>query len=268
MRKSINNDRSQRDPEMTLDEVLEAYVMSERGPSREVLVQWLQRYPRYKEELVAFTARWSLATHLPDIQAEDEVDEATLIRRGMSVVYSILHAANQARALEGEHPLPPPAAERTPAELQSPVSPGLTQTSPKAQGKPDAFVGAQARLSAPIQGLMAEGARLGLTADALADKSGLSVSLLAKLERRVILADSIPHVVNESVARAIERSPSAVIAYSRMKPSFARGAEHRSEKAPVLPHELESFFDAVRSDPELTDDQRAALLALESKSER
>jgi len=266
MSKSSNKGRAQGDVQMTLDEVLEAYVLSDGGPSRQALAEWVLRYPEYKQELTALTAHWSLATHLPDAQEQDEVDEATLIRRGMSVVQSVLYSAQQARAVEADRPmLRTPIADWSPVESRPAASPlrPSTPISPTPRESAEASVDASARLSSPIKGLLAEGARCGLTPDALADQTGLSVSLLAKLERRVILADSIPRVVIERIAGAVGRDVPTVVDYSRLAPGFAYGAKHRSDKAPTLPRELEDFFDAVRNDPELTDEQRAALLALE-----
>lgn len=269
MSKPSNEGRAQGDVQMTLDEVLEAYVLSDGGPSRQALAEWVRRYPEYRQELITLTARWSLATHLPDVQEEgDDVDEATLIRRGMSVVQNVLYAAQQARAAEADRAVPhTPAADRSPAEPRPAASPrASTSRAPRRRESTEASVDASVRLSAPIRGLLAEGARCGFTPDALADQTGLSVSLLGKLERRVILADSIPREVSERIAVAVRRELPAVLDYSRLAPGFARGAEHRSSQTPVLPRELENFFDAVRNDPELTDEQRAALLALEDTS--
>lgn len=267
MSKLRNDGRAHGDIPMTIDEVLEAYVLSDGGPSRQALVEWVLRYPEYKQELTTFTARWSLASHLPDAPEGNDVDEATLIRRGMSVVQNVLYSAQQARAVEADRPVPrTPAADWSSVEPRPAASPRpSTPRSSTQRESAEASVDASARLSGPIRGLLAEGARCGLTPDALADQAGLSVSLLAKLERRVIRADSIPRVVIERVAGALRRDLPAVVDYSRLAPGFAHGAQHRSDKAPVLPRDLDDFFDAVRSDPELTDEQRAALLALEEK---
>ena len=230
MSKLSKQGRNQRNAQSSLDEVLEAYVMADGGPSREALAKWVQEYPEFAQELTALTARWGLATHLPDIHEQSEVDEATLILRGMSVVQSVL------------------------------LNPGQV----KASGTAD--VASRAQPSTPIRSLVDEGARVGLTPDALADRAGvMSVSLLAKLDRRVVQADTIPRVVSEGLAAAIRRDVRAVLAYSRLDAGFAFGAEHRASQAPALPGKLEDFFDAVRNDAELTDDQRAALLQLATR---
>lgn len=265
MSKPSKEGRAQGDVQIALDDVLEAYVLSDGGPSRQALAEWVRRYPQYSQELITLTARWSLATYLPEAEGQDEVDEATLIRRGMSIVQNVLYSAQQARAVDvGRAVLHTPAADRSPAANPPAASaPAGTSRSPARQESADAFTEVSARFAAPIRGLLAEGARCGLSPDALANQTGLSISLLSKLERRVILADSIPRVVSERIAGAVGRDLPAVLDYSRLTPGFASGAEHRSSKTPALPRELEDFHDAVRDDPELTSEQRAALLALQ-----
>ena len=247
MNKPSEMDQAQGDAEATLDEVLEAYITSERYPSGDLLREWVRRYPKHEQELITLTARWSLLAHLPDVQEEDEVDEATLIRRGMSVGQTVLHFANRAAHAETDLPAPlrsgskPRSRQEGTGGLARIVSPPLS----------------------PVRGLLVEGSQQGMTADMLAAEIGISVSLLAKMDRRVIKGDTIPRIVSARVAVGLKRDLPAILHYSRLEPRFASGAEHRANQAPVLPRHLESFFDAVRTDRELTDEQRRALLALE-----
>jgi hypothetical protein len=268
MSKSRNEKGSHEGVQLTLDEVLQAYVLSDEAPSRQTLPEWIQRYPHYKQELISLTARWSLATHLPDVQEQDEVDEATLILRGMSIVQNVLYTRPQTRAVELDclvrsTPVPDKSSVESQAAATSPHLSELRSVTQRESAGTSVYNAT--RLPIPIRGLISEGARCGLTVDALAGQTGLSVSLLAKLERRVIVATSIPRMMSERIAKAVRREPSAVMEYSRLTPTFAHGAQHRSNKAPVLPREPQDFFDAVRSDPELTVEQRRALLALEDK---
>lgn len=226
MSKPSKERQIQGNAQASLNEVLEDYVMADGAPSRESLAEWVRAYPEYEQELTALTARWALVTHLPDVHEQSDVDEATLIIRGMSVVQSVLLNARQAKAPE------------------------------------TADVASQSQPSTPIASFVADAARAGLTADALADRTGLSVSLVAKLDRRVVRADTIPRVVSERLAEAIRRDVRAVLNYSNLDAGFALAAEHRASQPPTLPAKLEDFFDAVCNDPELTDEQRAALLQL------
>ncbi len=74
-----------------LEDVLEAYVAANSSRSRDVLAEWIRRYPQYEHELTEFTVNWSLATWLPPAPDRQEVDEETLVLRGMSVVQDVLH---------------------------------------------------------------------------------------------------------------------------------------------------------------------------------
>jgi hypothetical protein len=245
--------RGDNPPLATLDEVLEAYAMSDGGPSLIALADWVRRYPEFEEELTSLTAYWGLATHLPDVQDPDEPDEETLVLRGMSVVQSLLHGQSG----------PSPVA---PGRHMPTTSGADLGTLPDSHVPPTRPTRAEVPLlrSTPIRGLLIEGARHGLTPNALAGETGLSVPLLRKLDRRVIPADTIPRSVSERLAGVLRCDLSIILDYSRLKPRFALGAEHRASQAPTLPAKLEAFFDAVRGDPELSEEQRAALLALEA----
>lgn len=75
----------------TLEDVLNAYMAANTERSRDVLAEWIRRYPQYEHELTKFTVNWSLATWLPPTPDRREVDEETLVLRGMSVVQDVLH---------------------------------------------------------------------------------------------------------------------------------------------------------------------------------
>jgi hypothetical protein len=75
----------------SVDDVLNAYVASSAGPSYEALTEWIQRYPHFERELTEFTVGWSLSETLPPIKETEEVDQETLVLRGMSVVQGILN---------------------------------------------------------------------------------------------------------------------------------------------------------------------------------
>ncbi len=81
-----NNERA------SLDDVLNAYAISDPGPSYVSLAEWIRRFPYYERELADFTADWALVTWLPNPVANQSVDENTLVPRGMSIVQNILHA--------------------------------------------------------------------------------------------------------------------------------------------------------------------------------
>ena len=73
-----------------LEDILDAYVASGVGPNSP-LDEWIRRYPEFERELIEFAASWSLMQWLPPVPNAEEVDEETLVLRGMSVVQNLLH---------------------------------------------------------------------------------------------------------------------------------------------------------------------------------
>ena len=73
-----------------LEDVLDAYVASIDGPDGS-LHDWIRRYPQYEQELTEFAVSWTLMEALPPSPDAEEVNESTLILRGMSVVQNLLH---------------------------------------------------------------------------------------------------------------------------------------------------------------------------------
>ncbi len=72
------------------EDVLDAYVASGGGPNSPV-DEWIRRYPEFERELIDFAASWSLMKSLPPEPGAEQVDEETLVLRGMSVVQNLLH---------------------------------------------------------------------------------------------------------------------------------------------------------------------------------
>ncbi|MCC6630136.1 MAG: hypothetical protein IT340_22375 [Chloroflexi bacterium] len=216
------NDQQER---QALEDVLDAFVASGAGPNDASLAEWIRRYPQYERELTEFAASWSLMTWLPPSPETEDVDEETLVLRGMSVVQNLLHKQQQAPAIA-----------------------------------PTVAV-------APFESLVAAGRARGLAPRQLAQAAGLGVSLLRKLDRRLIRYGSIPREAIAALAAAIQREAEAVARYLQQSPTFAAAAQHRAEQAPELA-EPEDFFAAVGADPTMTDEQRARWLALAPRDGR
>lgn len=81
------NQNSERVP---LDDILNAYAISDQGPSYATLTEWIHRYPSYERELTEFTANWALLSWLPTPASNRGVDEDVLTLRGMAIVQNIL----------------------------------------------------------------------------------------------------------------------------------------------------------------------------------
>ncbi|WP_437795480.1 hypothetical protein [Sorangium sp. So ce693] len=113
----------------------------------------------------------------------------------------------------------------------------------------------------PIESLLVEAKARGISTADLAAKLGLSVTLLAKLNRRLLDHASIPRELIQAIAVTLARSADAVALYFAQPPTFAAGAFHRAAGKPAIA-DREDFFGAVRSDLALTDEHRARWLSL------
>lgn len=82
-----------------LEDVLDAYVASDVDPNS-ALDEWIRRYPEYEQELTEFAVSWSLMKSLPPAPDAEEVDENTLVLRGMSIVQNLLHEQSRESASE------------------------------------------------------------------------------------------------------------------------------------------------------------------------
>ena len=86
-----------------LEDVLDAYVASGGDPNSP-LDEWIRRYPEFEQELIDFAASWSLMNGLPPEPGAKQVDEKTLVLRGMSVVQNLLHRHSAESALGSAAP--------------------------------------------------------------------------------------------------------------------------------------------------------------------
>ena len=86
-----------------LEDVLDAFVASDVNPN-EALGEWIRRYPQYEQELTEFAVSWSLMRSLPAAPDAEEVDEDTLVLRGMSIVQNLLHSQSMESVSESVVP--------------------------------------------------------------------------------------------------------------------------------------------------------------------
>ncbi len=113
----------------------------------------------------------------------------------------------------------------------------------------------------PLAGLLAEGKTLGLSMHQLAEITGLSPALVAKLDQRLVRFVTVPREVVGDLARAIKQTADEVSGYLRREPVLPPGLEYKADEAPSLP-EQQDFFDAVRQDRGLDEERRRRLLSL------
>jgi hypothetical protein len=218
----------------TLEDVLDAYVASAAGPDSASLDAWIHRYPQFATELTEFAASWSLMKGLPAAPDAHETDVEKLVLRGMGIVQNLLHAQGQERVTAG--------AALAPAAVQA----------------------------VAIESLIGAGRDRGLAPSQLARAAGIGEILLRKLDRRLIAFARLPREASEALvealAAALEQATETVERYLQQRPVLGAAA-YRAEQAPQLA-EPEDFFEAVRNDPTITDEQRARWLAFDRQAGR
>lgn len=109
---------------------------------------------------------------------------------------------------------------------------------------------------APLSGLRKEAEARGLTIQALASATRLSVPLLIKLDRRLIRFASIPRQAIGRIGAELGRSFEVVAAYLQGDPQFASQASFRADTAPQMPGQ-QDFFEAVETDLTMDEAQKA-----------
>lgn len=113
----------------------------------------------------------------------------------------------------------------------------------------------------PFAGLMDEASNLGITMHEFASVTGLSPALVAKLDQRLIRAATVPDEVLRRLAETIQRSTEEILSHLRLEPFVPAAMEYKADEVPTVPDQ-QDFFDAVRSDRGLGDEQRRQLLSL------
>ncbi len=95
---------SEQKKQLSLDEVIEAYLASVKEPNKDSLAEWVQLYPQYAQELMDFVAHWSLLKWIPPHENLIE-DEEALVTRGMSVLQNVLYQQQKQVLAKEEAPL-------------------------------------------------------------------------------------------------------------------------------------------------------------------
>jgi hypothetical protein len=115
----------------------------------------------------------------------------------------------------------------------------------------------------PIKSLIMEAEVYDITIEALAITVDLSVPIVAKLDSRLIEYFSIPFEVIEGLAQAIRKEIILIARYLNQAPRMPRMASYKSHRKPKVPQK-ENFFDVIRHDDKLSDQQRMRWLSLEN----
>ena len=107
----------------------------------------------------------------------------------------------------------------------------------------------------PLTGLRKEAEARGVTIQALAAATSLTVPLLVKLDRRLIRFASVPRQAIERIGAALGRSFDVVAAYLQGGSQFASQASFRADAAPQMPDQ-QDFFDAIETDLTMSEEQK------------
>lgn len=113
----------------------------------------------------------------------------------------------------------------------------------------------------PVVGLIAMAGAIGLDVSAFADQTRLSVSLIAKLEHRLVR--NVPNQVVERLAIILNLAIEELIKYFELPPALPANAAYKAKDAPSVPI-VQDFFDAVAVDRSISEDRRKDLLQLKS----
>lgn len=108
-------------------------------------------------------------------------------------------------------------------------------------------------------------AKIGLKRESLLNATGISETLMRKIERRNLT--EIPRRLQEILAEALRVSIESLQAFFDLPSALPKGANYKSKTAPKA-QPKQTFAEAVKTDPELSDDEKARLLDLtESENE-
>lgn len=112
-----------------------------------------------------------------------------------------------------------------------------------------------------ISSLLEQAGAIGIDAVALADQSGLSVSLVTKFDRRLIAFSSVPQKVIERLAVALRITVESLSGYLEQAPALAVGARFKAQHTPTLSG-TQNFFDAVTADRSISEERRSELMQM------
>jgi hypothetical protein len=224
----MSDDRQALTPPTT-DQVIETYLLRreeafertsggqlERARvARALLSDFMRRYPHASRALEDFAAVESLIESAPDAESE------TADERRDAEEASVQRGMEMVARLIAAHRVAQVAGETAPT----------------------------------LVGLKKEAEARGLTIQSLAAATRMTVSLLVKLDRRLIRFASIPRQAIERIAAELGRSVETVAAYLQGDPQFASQASFRADTAPQLTNQ-QDFFEAVETDLQMSEGQK------------
>lgn len=113
---------------------------------------------------------------------------------------------------------------------------------------------------APLVGLVIRAKERGLNAKTLAERLGIGITLVAKLDQRHLRVTTIPARLLAELAEALDSTFEQVRDYLRQPPTLAAGAMYKSDGIPQV-GEAVDFAEAVRASRDMTPERKAYWLA-------
>lgn len=117
----------------------------------------------------------------------------------------------------------------------------------------------------PIRALFTEASRRRLSQVQFASLLSFTTSILEKINYHLVQYESIPLHLIEAIADVLELDKLSVVAFLQRPAVIPQGAQFKSRQVPQVKPQ-EDFFDLIRTDPDLTEEQRKYWLMYEAKS--
>jgi len=193
-----------------LNTVLAAYSDARGRPGGARLDDWVRRYPQHARALAAFAADSAVFDPEPRAGDDDGGDAAVVRdRRATYIVDVDSHESPVAST---------PAAWRAPVRSSGFDEPGSAFLR-HARAVRERMQPYAAR--APLRGLLLAARECGMSIDALAGRLGVGRSQVAKLDRRLLRAATIPVSLVTDLASLLGRPFDEVSAYLRLPPTLS-----------------------------------------------
>jgi hypothetical protein len=110
-----------------------------------------------------------------------------------------------------------------------------------------------------LPGIVSEAKLSGLTPVSLAERIGLSVSFVARLDQRLFRPASVPASLVAKLSESLNRSFQEISTYLALPPRTAASAQYRSAQRPQVTEQID-FQEAVRGAQDLSDEQKSEWL--------
>lgn len=119
---------------------------------------------------------------------------------------------------------------------------------------------------APLASFFREGKQLGYSPDEFAEQINVPVTVIRRIESRLLLVDTIPTKIIETIAFTLQRPGDEIWNFLTRPPVVPQTLRLKSHQAPKVAQQ-QNFFDVIRADPTISEEQRAYWLSFETKKD-